>query len=127
MALEMAVNVENAPARFQLTLADSRYTGPAVGLFENRQVEVRGGGLEDLPQDENEPEVHAADAQAVQERGRPYDGHLPQTRGSGGRLDWIHADSAPCNDVRTAAAAPTGCRLGRGGWEGQDFRKGRSA
>jgi hypothetical protein len=48
MVLVIALNVENAPTTFQVTLADSHYSGPAEVLFENREVEVRAGVLEDL-------------------------------------------------------------------------------
>ena len=47
MAMLMAVNVENAPAVYQVTLEDSNYSGPAEVLFENREVEVRSGVIED--------------------------------------------------------------------------------
>jgi hypothetical protein len=47
LALVAAVNVENAPTSLQVTLADSRYSGPAEVLFENREIEVRAGVIKD--------------------------------------------------------------------------------
>jgi len=47
MALVAAVNADNVPMSLQVTLADSSYSGPADVLFENRQVEVRAGSIED--------------------------------------------------------------------------------
>ena len=47
MALVIAVNVDNAPTTIKVTLEGSNYSGPAEVLFENREVEVRAGVIED--------------------------------------------------------------------------------
>ena len=47
MVLVMALNADNAPTGLKVTLANSTYSGPAEVLFENRQVQVRNGVIED--------------------------------------------------------------------------------
>ena len=47
-ALVTVVNVANAPSTFRVTLEDCSYSGPAEVLFENREVEVHAGVIDDI-------------------------------------------------------------------------------
>ena len=47
MVLVAVVNVKNAPSTFTVTLGRSNYSGPAEVLFENREVQVQSGVVND--------------------------------------------------------------------------------
>ena len=48
MALVAVVNVANAPSTFRVKLEDCSYNGSAEVLFENREVEVHAGVIDDI-------------------------------------------------------------------------------
>ena len=100
LALVAAVNADNAPAGLHVTLADCGYSGSAEVLFENRQVEVREGVIEDTIEAQGTRIYQIPEGPFPVDRVTASPGNL---RANASFEEWVNAASPPDIMVRRAA------------------------